>query len=119
MKFISKKVKRARRHARVRAKISGAATRPRLSVFRSNTNIYAQIIDDEKGQTLVSAASRKSGGATGKAKGQDRAELLGKEIAEKAKVKKITKVVFDRGGFMYQGKVKAVAEAARAGGLQF
>ena len=104
-----------RRHARVRAKISGTAEAPRLSVFRSNTSIYAQIINDETGETLASASDLKESKETK----IERAEKVGMAIAEAAKAKKITKVVFDRGGYLYAGRVKALAEAARKGGLQF
>ena len=113
----SKNVSRLRRHARVRNKISGTATCPRLNVFRSNSNIYAQIIDDEKGVTLVSSSSVelkiKNGGNI------EGAKLVGKDIATKAKKNKIEKIVFDRGGYLYHGRVKALAEAARENGLEF
>ena len=104
----------ARRAARVRAKISGTAERPRLSVFKSHRYIYAQMIDDIKGHTLASADSRKGHG-----KPVERAKEVGIEIAKKAKEAKITKVVFDRGGYLYGGKIAMVADAARAGGLEF
>ena len=113
----SKNVSRLRRHARVRNKISGTATCPRLNVFRSNSNIFAQIIDDEKGVTLVSSSSVelkiKNGGNI------EGAKLVGKDIATKAKKNKIEKIVFDRGGYLYHGRVKALAEAAREIGLEF
>lgn len=113
----SKNVSRLRRHARVRNKISGTATCPRLNVFRSNSNIFAQIIDDEKGVTLVSSSSVelkiKNGGNI------EGAKLVGKDIATKAKKNKIEKIVFDRGGYLYHGHVKALAEAARENGLEF
>ena len=115
----SKNVARQRRHARVRNKISGTASCPRLNVFRSNSNIFAQIIDDEKGVTLVSASSLdkdlniKNGGNI------EASKLVGAEIAKKAKKAKISKVVFDRGGYLYHGRVKALAEAARENGLEF
>ena len=104
-----------RRRARVRAKISGTALRPRLTIFKSHRYLYAQLIDDEAGRTLASADSRK---ATGK-KPVERATEVGAEIAKKAKAAKIGKVVFDRNGYMYAGKIRMVAEAARAGGLEF
>ena len=108
---------RKRRHARVRAKLSGTAECPRLNVFRSNTQIFAQIIDDVKGVTLVSSSSVelkiKNGGNV------EGATLVGKDIAEKAKKLKIKNVVFDRGGYLYHGRVKALAEAARENGLEF
>ena len=108
---------RKKRHARVRNKISGTAECPRLNVFRSNTQIFAQIIDDVKGVTLVSSSSVelkiKNGGNV------EGAKLVGKDIAEKAKKAKINKVVFDRGGYLYHGRVQALAEAARENGLEF
>ena len=112
-----RKLERARRHARVRTKISGTAELPRLNVFRSNAQIFAQIIDDVKGATLVSSSSlelkiKNGGNAEG-------AALVGKDIAEKAKKAGITKVVFDRGGYQYHGRVEALAEAARENGLEF
>ena len=109
---------RLKRHARVRSKITGTADRPRLDVFRSNSHIYAQIIDDVKGVTLVSAASNEKdfGISGGNCEG---ARKVGKLIAERAKEKKITEVVFDRGGYIYHGRVKELAEGAREGGLKF
>ena len=113
----SNNVARLRRHERVRKNVSGTNDVPRLNVFRSNDNIFAQIIDDEKGITLVSSSSVelkiKNGGNI------EGAEAVGKDIASKAKKKKITKVVFDRGGYLYHGRVKALAEAARSEGLEF
>jgi large subunit ribosomal protein L18 len=123
-----KKAKRKLRHNRVRSVISGTASRPRLSVFRSAGHIYAQLIDDEKGQTLAAASSRELGSKTAKTKasktaqGVKKAEAsveVGKLIASKAKDKGITAVVFDRGGYRYHGRVKALADGAREGGLQF
>lgn len=116
MKILQKKDKMfARRKARIRAKIHGTAERPRLSIFKSHKYIYAQIINDDKGHTLVSSDSRKS-----KAKKPiEKAEEVGVEIAKKAKDAKITKVVFDRSGYIYTGKIKTVADAARKGGLEF
>ncbi len=105
----------ARRKARVRAKIHGTAERPRFSIFKSHKYIYAQLVDDDKGHTLVSFASKE---ATSKTP-VERAKEVGKEMATRAKAAKITKVVFDRGGYMYTGKVKMVADAAREGGLEF
>jgi len=110
-----KQEQRNRRHGRIRAKVSGTATCPRLAVFRSNRYIYAQLIDDEVGTTLVSADSRKAKGDTTIL----RATEVGKEIAKVAKAKKIVKVVFDRGGFKYQGSVAALADGARKEGLIF
>ena len=113
----SKNDLRKKRHARVRNKVSGTAECPRLNVFRSNTQIFAQIIDDVKGTTLASSSSvelkiKNGGNAEG-------AALVGKDIAEKALKLKIKNVVFDRGGYLYHGRVKALAEAARENGLEF
>ena len=113
----SNNVMRKIRHTRVRNKISGTSECPRLNVFRSNSNIFAQIIDDEKQITLVSSSSvelklNNGGNIEG-------AKLVGKDIAEKAKKKNITKVVFDRGGYLDHGRVEALAEAARENGLEF
>lgn len=117
MKTRSNNDMRLARHARVRAKISGTKEVPRLNVFRSNSGIFAQIIDDSTATTLVSSSSVelkiKNGGNL------EGAAAVGKDIAEKAKKAKITKVVFDRGGYLYHGRVKALAEAAREAGLEF
>ncbi len=110
--------KRLIRHKRVRAKISGTAERPRLNVFRSLSNIYAQIIDDTTGNTLVSASSVEKG-FEGNGGNKEAAKKVGAMIAERAKAKGITEVVFDRGGYVYHGRVKELAEGAREGGLQF
>ena len=109
---------RLRRHRRVRGKISGTAARPRLNVFRSNANIYAQIIDDENGVTLLSASTldKEFNGYGGN---REAAKAVGTMIAKKAAEKGITEVVFDRGGYVYHGRVKELAEAAREGGLKF
>lgn len=104
-----------RRHNRIRAKVSGTALTPRLAVFRSAKHITAQLIDDVAGVTLVSSNDV----AITKGTKVDAAQAVGKDIATKAKDKKITKVVFDRGGFLYAGRVKALADAAREGGLIF
>ncbi len=109
---------RIRRHKRVRAKISGTPERPRLNVFRSETNIYAQIIDDVAGSTLVSASSLEKGFTCDGTK-TDAAKKVGQMVAERAKAKGIDTVVFDRGGYVYHGRVQALAEGAREGGLQF
>ena len=113
----SNNVARLRRHARVRSKVSGTSEVPRLNVFRSNDNIFAQIIDDTKGNTLVSSSSvelkLKNGGNV------EGAKLVGKDIAEKAKKAKIKTVVFDRGGYLYHGRVEALATSARENGLEF
>jgi large subunit ribosomal protein L18 len=109
------------RHARVRAALKGTATRPRLSVFRSLRSVYAQLIDDTAGKTLCAVATKEVKGekAEGYAAKSLTAYLVGKKLAEKAKAKGIAKAVFDRGGYQYHGRVKAVAEGARAGGLEF
>ena len=113
----SKNTVRLRRHDRIRAKVSGTTECPRLNVFRSNSNIFAQIIDDVNGNTLVSSSSvelklNNGGNIEG-------AKEVGKDIATKAKKAKITKVVFDRGGYQYHGRVEALADAARENGLEF
>ena len=115
---INKKAMRLHRHVRVRGKIPGTPERPRLNVFRSNANIYAQIIDDVNGVTLVSANTLEKGfeGATGNA---EAAKKVGLVLAERAKEKGIVDVVFDRGGYVYHGRVAALAEGAREGGLNF
>ena len=115
---VNKNAMRLKRHVRVRGKISGTPARPRLNVFRSNANIYAQIIDDVNGVTLVAANTleKEFEGATGNA---EAAKKVGKVIAERAKAKGIEVVVFDRGGYVYHGRVAALAEGAREGGLKF
>lgn len=121
MAKLSRSEARVKRHARVRLNLSGTADRPRLSVFRSIDEIYAQVIDDEAGVTLVSASSidkALKAEMNGKNK-TEQAKLVGKAIAERAKEKGITSVVFDRGGFRYFGRVKALADAAREAGLEF
>ena len=112
-----KNVSRVRRHARVRAKLSGTKEAPRLCVYRSNKNIEAQIIDDVKGVTLVSSSSMALKLENGS--NIEAAAKVGKDIAEKALAKKIKIVVFDRSGYIYHGRVKALAEAAREAGLNF
>jgi len=108
--------RRARRHGRVRVKISGTKQRPRLSVFRSNRAMFLQLIDDSSGLTLISAASQEIKEAGNKT---ETAKALGQLLADKAKTKKISQVVFDRGYYRYHGRVKAAAEGARSGGLKF
>lgn len=109
---------RVTRHKRVRAKVSGTPERPRLSVYKSLNNIYAQIIDDVNGTTLVSASSKDKGfGVYGGNK--DAAKKVGTEVAKRALDKGITEVIFDRGGYLYHGRVKELAEGAREGGLKF
>ncbi|OUN70293.1 MULTISPECIES: 50S ribosomal protein L18 [unclassified Faecalibacterium] len=117
VKQIDKNEARLRRHRRVRGKISGTAARPRLDVFRSAKHIYAQVIDDEKGVTLVSASTLDKD-FEGFGGNVEAATQIGKKIAERALAKGITEVVFDRGGFVYHGRVKALAEGAREGGLK-
>ncbi len=113
----SKNVSRKRRHARVRNKISGTSERPRLCLYRSNRHIEAQIIDDVKGVTLVSSSSLALGLQLGS--NVEAAKAVGADIAKKALSKKIKTVVFDRSGYIYHGRVKALAEAAREAGLEF
>ena len=115
---IDKKAMRMKRHVRVRGKISGTPERPRLNVFRSNANIYAPIIDDVNGVTLVSANTleKEFEGTTGNCEG---AKKVGAVLAERAKAKGINAVVFDRGGYIFHGRVAALAEGAREAGLEF
>ena len=108
---------RLRRHRRVRSKISGTAERPRLAVYRSNLRIYAQLIDDDAGRTLAAASSLDKDVAG--AKRSEQAGMVGKLVAERAKQAGIGRVVFDRGGYLYHGRVKALADAARENGLEF
>ena len=118
VKKIDKNAQRLKRHKRVRAAISGTAERRRLDVFRSASHIYAQVIDDANGVTLVSASStEKDFGSYGGNK--EAAKKVGLMVAERAKAKGISNVVFDRGGYLYHGRVKELAEGAREGGLQF
>jgi len=115
------RVARQRRHSRVRAKVAGTTLSPRLCVFRSLNHIYAQVIDDSRGHTLISASTLEpeiKSEAAGKAK-TGRAELVGLLVAKRALSKGIKQVVFDRGGYKYHGRVKALAEAARQAGLKF
>jgi large subunit ribosomal protein L18 len=111
----TKRAARLRRHRRVRRRVAGTAERPRLAVFRSNRQIYAQLVDDQAGRTLAAAGSLASGDGDKKAA----ARRVGAELAQRAKAAGITSVVFDRGGYQYQGRVRALAEAAREGGLDF
>lgn len=111
---------RLRRHLRVRKKVAGTGERPRLCVFRSLNHIYAQVIDDQKGHTVAAASSLDAGVKPKKdSKKSEVAELVGKAVAEKAKAAGVTKVVFDRGGYLFHGRVKALADAARTEGLEF
>ena len=110
---------RVARHQRVRQTLKGTSATPRLSVFRSNNAIYAQMIDDETKTTLVSASSLEKDLKIKNGSNVEAAKVVGKALAEKAKKAKITKVVFDRGGYLYHGRVKALADAARENGLEF
>lgn len=116
---VDRNVNRKKRHARVRRKVSGTAERPRLNVFRSNKHMYAQIIDDEKGVTLVSASTLDKELELESTGNVEAAAKVGELIAKRALDKGIKAVVFDRGGYMYHGRVKALAEAARENGLEF
>ena len=116
---IKKKLKKDKIKRRIRGKIAGTAARPRLSVFRSNADIYVQIINDENGTTLCAASSREASIAASKETKTAKAGEVGKLIASRAVAAGITSVVFDRGGNLYHGRVKSLAEAAREGGLKF
>ncbi|HVY67990.1 MAG TPA: 50S ribosomal protein L18 [Patescibacteria group bacterium] len=116
----AKRIKRSARHNRVRSVVSGTPARPRLFVFRANRHIYAQVIDDAAGKTLAAASSLELAGKAGKgSKKTDTAKEVGRLVAGKALAKNIKAVKFDRGGFAYHGRVKALAEGAREGGLEF
>ncbi len=114
MKMTTKE-RQARIHRRIRGRVSGSTARPRLAVFRSNKGIFCQIIDDSVGHTLAAASSTE----TTKAPKAEMSKAVGLLLAEKAKAAGVTKVVFDRGGYLYHGRVKALAEGAREGGLEF
>ena len=116
MNTSSKTQSRIRRHNKIRARIAGTSARPRLSLYKSNRYLHAQLIDDEAGKTLVSSSTKD---IAKKAKKMDAAKKLGADIATKAKAAGITKVVFDRGGFRYAGRVATAAQAARMAGLEF
>jgi len=118
IKKIEKKEIRNRIHSRIRRKLAGTAERPRLAIFRSVAHIYAQVIDDAAGTTLVSASSVDKGGKTNGGN-VAAAKTIGKLVAQRAQEKGIKKVVFDRGGYQYHGRVKALADAAREAGLEF
>ena len=111
----NKTEKRERRHARIRAKIHGTAVRPRLSVYKSNRSLSAQLIDDDKGVTIIAVSTSDVSGKTM----LEKSKKAGEALAKAAEGKKITAVVFDRGGFIYTGRIKALAEGAREGGLKF
>jgi large subunit ribosomal protein L18 len=117
MAFTERDEARQKRHRRLRARIAGTAVRPRLAVYRSLNQIYAQVIDDNSGRTLAAASSLE--GKASKAKKADAAKAVGTKIAEKAKAAGIDEVIFDRGGYRYHGRVKALADAARSNGLRF
>ena len=119
IKKVSRNEMRLERHSRIRKDLSGTADRPRLNVFRSNANITAQIIDDEAGKTLVSASTLEKDLKIKNGGNVEAAKIIGAEIAKRAKKAKITKVVFDRGGYLYHGRVAALADAARENGLEF
>ncbi len=116
---LDKNAVRKKRHARVRTKISGTPECPRLNVFRSNKNIYAQLIDDLNGVTIASASTLDKAFDAEKTTNKEAAAKVGQLIAERAKEKNVTEVVFDRGGYLFHGRVKALADAARENGLQF
>jgi large subunit ribosomal protein L18 len=118
---IKSKIARKRRHRRIRTRISGTAERPRLNVFRSLDHIYAQVIDDVAGKTLVSASTVDKAlraDVSGKTK-KEQATMVGKAVAERAKAAGVSTVLFDRGGYLYHGRIKALADGAREGGLEF
>ncbi len=119
IKKVSRNEMRLERHKRIRKDLIGTSEKPRLNVFRSNSNIVAQIIDDEKGITLVSASSLEKELKIANGGNVEAAKIIGAEIAKRAKKAKIKKVVFDRGGYLYHGRVKALADAARENGLEF
>lgn len=114
----TKETRRAKIHKRIRGKVAGTESRPRLAVFRSNVEIYAQLIDDSKGVTVASFSTRTKG-FTKTGNKVEQSKAVGVEIAKLALAKNISEVVFDRGGFLYHGRVKALAEGAREGGLKF
>jgi large subunit ribosomal protein L18 len=116
IKKTDRKVNRSKRHRRVRVNTAGTAERPRLAVFRSLNHLYAQVIDDVAGRTLASVSTV---GQKGAAKSMEEAATIGKAIADKAKAAGVSRVVFDRGGFLYHGRIKALADAAREAGLEF
>ena len=118
-KNVGKQVRRSRRRIGIRKRISGTATRPRLSIYKSLNHIYAQVIDDLDGKTLAAASTQDKGVTLEKTGNSAAATVVGEAIAKKAKAAGVTDVVFDRGGFKYHGRVKALGEAARKGGLKF
>lgn len=114
-----KSIRRKKIHYRIRNRISGSAGKPRLSVFRSNRDIYAQLIDDDNGNTLAAASSRDQAIKASKGTKAELSKLVGEELAKKAQSLGITQCVFDRSGYLYHGRVKALSDGAREGGLQF
>ncbi|MBS1653058.1 MAG: 50S ribosomal protein L18 [Bacteroidetes bacterium] len=116
---LSKEERRQRIKLRIRKKVSGSSQSPRLAVFRSNAEIYAQLIDDKSGKTLLAVGSIDKSLASNKSSKIEKAKMVGKLIAEKAVASGISNVVFDRGGFLYHGRIKSLAEGAREGGLKF
>lgn len=110
---------RIRRHRRVRKKVRGSAARPRLSVYRSNKHVSAQLIDDDSGRTIAAASTYESGLGAGSNATRDSAAEVGRRLVERAKAEGVSKVVFDRGGYRYHGQVAALADAARSAGLEF
>jgi large subunit ribosomal protein L18 len=116
---LDKNASRKKRHARVRSKLSGTAARPRLNVFRSNKHVYAQVIDDMSGVTLVSASTMEKDLNLESTSNLEAAKLIGELVAKRAVEKGISAVVFDRGGYLYHGRIQALADAARENGLQF
>ena len=115
----TKKVVRFKRKARIRSVLEGNSSKPRMSIFRSNTHIYAQIVDDSMGVTIVAASTQEKEFRSKSSSNIEGAKLVGRLVAERALEKKISGVVFDRGGYLYHGKIKALADAARAAGLKF
>jgi large subunit ribosomal protein L18 len=116
---LTKSERRDRIKKRIRKVVTGTTAAPRLSVYRSNSDIYAQLIDDNSGKTIIAASSRDKDLSSSKGTKSEISKLVGKHVAEKAKAKGIEVVVFDRGGYLYHGRVKALAEGAREGGLKF
>jgi large subunit ribosomal protein L18 len=114
---LSREQARQRRHRRVRGRVAGTPARPRLAVYRSNRGIYAQVIDDDAGRTLAAASTQTLDGVSGSK--SDLATAVGREVARRALEAGVERVVFDRGGYLYHGRVKALADGARAGGLEF
>lgn len=119
MSHLNRKLARSRVHRRIRKKIAGTSDRPRLAVHFSNNHVYAQVINDLEGRTILSASTAEKDAGKGSSSNISSAAAIGKKVAEKAKAAKIEKIVFDRGGHVFHGKVKALADAAREAGLQF